>query len=228
MKLKISVLAVLSFLSTLTVAQTKDSIQNELPRIPIAPIPIEVFANKEAISFQLIVSKHFSPDSRFGFFNVNQFTGKYAASEQTQNELTSLAFVTFDIWRGFSLNAGAFIDNYAGFSPSAGIQYLYANRNFLAIALPRFDLTRNYNFEAFGLLEYRPMLTKDWGLYSRVQAMYNQNIKQDFQERSYVNIRAGLAYHNYQFGLGYNYDFYGGTYKSNLSSYGVFLRVELF
>ncbi|MGA9211807.1 hypothetical protein [Kaistella sp.] len=228
MKLKILLFAALCFLSATVIAQTKDSLKTELPQISLSPVPVEVFAGNNGVSFQLIVSKYFKPDSRLGFFNVTQFTGKYDTADQAKNELMSLALISFDIWKGFSLNTGAFIDNYGGFSPTAGIQYLFANKDFLIIALPRFDLARNYNFEAFGLAEYRPMFTKNWGFYIRGQAMYNRNIKQDFLERSYVNLRTGVTYQNFQFGLGYNYDVYGGTFNSNQHSFGVFLRAELF
>lgn len=228
MKLKIVVLVLLYFVSVMLKAQTKGELDTEFPKISNTPIPIEVFANKDRVSFQLLISKHFSPNSRLGFFNVTQFTGRYSTADQAENELMSLPLVTFDVWKGFSLNAGTFIDNYTGFSPTAGVQYLFAKQDFLLIALPRVDLVRNYNFEAFGLVEFTPKYSANWGFYTRLQGMYNHNIKQNLMERSYFNVRGGMTYKNLQFGLGYNYDVYGGTLPNKHHSLGIFVRTELF
>ncbi|MCR4032096.1 MULTISPECIES: hypothetical protein [Flavobacterium] len=226
MKLKILSISALSFFCATAFAQT-DTLSVGPPQIHDVPIPVEAFASNNGVSFQLIVSKHFNSNSRFGFFNVSQFTGNYTTEDQNKNEMMTLALATFDVWKGFSLNAGAYIDNFTGFSPTAGVQYVFANREFLIIALPRIDLIRNYNFELFGLVEYRPMFNAKWGLYTRVQALYNENIKQEYHERSYVNLRLGTAYENYQFGIGYNYDVYG-PFKTSQNSIGGFLRAELF
>ncbi len=113
-----------------------------------------------------------------------------------------------------------------GFRPTAGLQYVIANRKLLALVLPRIDLTQTYNFELFGLVEYKPKFTKSWGLYSRVQGLYDQNTKQDFHDRSYIWLRLGASYKNFQFGLGSNFDFYGKN-KTNENSFGGFLRIEL-
>ncbi len=227
MKFKIFFISALFFFCITSYAQTKDSLNTELPRNHNDPIPVEIFVGNNGISFQSIIAKHFNPDSRFGFFNVTQFTGNYTTEEQNKNEMMSLALVTVDVWKGFSVNAGAFIDNFTGFSPTAGLQYAFANKEFLVIALPRIDLIRNYNFEAFGLIEYKPMFNAKWGLYTRLQALYNENIKQKSHERSYINLRFGAIYKNFQFGIGYNYDVYGPS-KQDQHSLGGFARAELF
>ena len=114
-----------------------------------------------------------------------------------------------------------------GFRPSAGLQYVFANRQLLAVVLPRFDLTQTYNFETFGLFEYKPKFTQNWGLYSRVQGLYNHNTKLGFHDRSYIWLRLGASYKNFQFGLGTDLDFYGPD-QINENSFGGFIRTELF
>jgi hypothetical protein len=83
-----------------------------------------------------------------------------------------------------------------------------------------------FNFETFALLENKPQLTDKLGLYTRVQGLYNHNTKQDFHDRSYLYLRAGLSIKKYQFGLGANFDRYG-PFKINQENYGLFVRVEI-
>jgi hypothetical protein len=222
---KILILSTALLISSASFAQT-DSLRKTPPSKPSPPIPVEAFAGNKGLVFQMIVSKHFSPKSRFGFFNVTNFVGDYNTSNQ-KNQYLSQSLITADIYKGFSVNAGVTMNYMTGFRPTAGLQYVFANREFLAVVLPRIDLTQTYNFETFGLVEYKPKFKNNWGLYTRVQGLYNHNTKLDFHDRSYVWLRIGASYKNYQFGLGGNFDFYGPM-KVNENSFGVFLRTELF
>ena len=62
-------------------AQNSDSLKVKPPKMS-PPVPVEAFAGNKGLVFQMIVSKHFSPDSRFGFFNVTNFVGDYATTNQ--------------------------------------------------------------------------------------------------------------------------------------------------
>lgn len=207
------------------IAQENDTLRN-LPQKMTPPIPVEVFAGDKDLVFQMIVSKRFSPKSRFGFFNVTNFVGDYETTNQ-KNQYLSQSFLTTEIWKGISLNVGASMNYKTGFRPSAGLQYVFANRKLLAVLLPGINLTQTYNFELFGLIEYKPKFKNNWGLYTRIQGLYNHNTKLNFHDRSYVWLRAGVSYKNYQFGIGSNFDFYGPL-KVNENSMGLFVRAELF
>ena len=114
-----------------------------------------------------------------------------------------------------------------GFRPTAGLQYVYGSRQWFALILPRFDLRDSYNFETFGLVEYKPPINEKLGLYTRVQGLYVHNSKQNFHERSYLNLRLGLSHSNSVFGLGANFDRYG-PFKIFKENYGVFVSTQLF
>lgn len=114
-----------------------------------------------------------------------------------------------------------------GFRPSTGLQYAFTNPNFLTVLVSRFDLTQTYNFETLGLVEYKPKFKNNWGLYIRVQGLYNYNTKLDSHDRSYIWLRVGVFYRTYQFGLGNNLDFYGPM-KINENSFGIFASANLF
>jgi hypothetical protein len=212
------------------IAQTQDSLKAANVPAQGAPIPIELIAGNKAFAFQLIASKQFSPSSKVGFFNVTNFTGNYKEVNQTSDFL-SQSFLTAEVWRGISLAAGL---SAIGSSttpltvrPTAGLQYLLASRDFVVVILPRFDLTQTYNFETFAVFEYKPMLSKKWGIYSRVQGLYNYNTKLGFHEISSIYLRLGLSYNNFQFGAGTNLDFYGPD-NQNVSNFGAFIKTDLF
>ncbi|RYZ47890.1 MAG: hypothetical protein EOP49_20080 [Sphingobacteriales bacterium] len=211
-------------------AQTSDSIHTENLNDASVPIPVEIFGGNKAFNFQLIVSKQFTSQSRFGFFNVTNFTGNYKTIEQA-NDFFSQSLLTGEIWKGISLTAGlsAIGSSTTSISvrPTAGLQYLLANRDFVIVVLPRFDLTQTFNFETFSVFEYKPMLSKYWGFYSRLQALYNYNIQLSFHEVSSIYLRLGLSYKNLQFGVGANFDFYGPDYKDR-KNFGVFIKTDLF
>jgi hypothetical protein len=206
--------------------QRPDELPSAIPNRPAPPIPIEVFVGTQGLNFQMIVSKHFSPESRIGFFNVTSFVGTYS-NEQKRNQYLAQAFLTADIWDALSFNAGMSMNYFSGFRPSAGLQYVKGGREYLLVVLPRFDLSESFNFETFGLFEYKPQLSAEWSLYSRLQALYNHNTREGFHDRSYVYARIGASFHNVQFGIGANVDFYGPQ-RINENSIGVFFRTELF
>ena len=199
--------------------------QNPADQAPTSPpIPVEVFVTKNDLNFQMIISKPFEKDSKFSFFNVTAFKGDF---DNKKNEYITQGLVNYDFFKGLAISAGATMHYRTGFRPTAGLTYTFANRTWLLVVLPRFDLTEDKNFETFGLLEYKPQLTDKLGLYTRIQGLYNYNTNFEFHDRSYVYLRAGLSYKSYQFGLGANFDTYGPR-KIKEESYGLFVRAQLF
>ena len=67
MKFKILLSFALFFLLKPAFAQKQDSLQTENSQYKGVPIPVEIFVGNKAFAFQLIVSKQFSPKSRFCF-----------------------------------------------------------------------------------------------------------------------------------------------------------------
>ena len=211
-------------------SQERDSSKVDNNQSGSAPIPIELFAGNKGFAFQLIVSKQFSPGSKFGFFNVTNFMGDYKQTNQTTSFL-SQSFVTAEIWKGISAAAGLSAigssTSALEIRPTAGLQYLLASRDIILVVIPRFDLTQTYNFETFAVLEYKPKLSKNWGIYSRLQGLYNYNSKLGHHEISEINLRLGLTYKSFQFGLGSIHDFYGPK-AINVNNYGLFIKTDIF
>ncbi len=63
------------------------------------------------------------------------------------------------------------------------------------------------------------MLSKKWGIYSRIEGLYNYNTKLGYHEISEINLRLGLSYKNFQFGVGSIHDFYGPD-AYNVNNFG--------
>jgi hypothetical protein len=229
MKFKILLCVSLYLLLSPAFAQTTDTLQSENFQNKGAPIPIELLVGNKAIAFQLIVSKQFSPKSRFGFFNVTTFSGDYEEKSQTA-EFYSQSMITAEIYKGISIATGLSAIGSSNtpvtVRPTAGLQYLFTNKDFVLVLLPRFDLTQTYNFETFAVLEYKPSLSKNWGIYSRIQGLYNYNTNLKFHEVSSIYLRLGVSYKNVQFGLGTNLDFYGPDYD-NVNNFGIFIKTDL-
>lgn len=94
------------------------------------------------------------------------------------------------------------------------------------MANPRIDVSKNPNAELFGIAEYKPVLTSQFNLYTKVQALYTQNLGLDIHSRSYVMLRAGLTFKEFSFGVAGNIDFYGPN-KINKNNVGAFLLMRL-
>jgi len=211
-------------------AQTTDTLQTTGAHAQGAPIPIELFSGNQGFNFQLILSKQFSQTSKFGFFNVTSFASGYTEANQTTSFI-SQSGLTAEVWKGISVMAGlsamSFPDEPMEVRPTAGLQYLLYTRDFSVFVLPRFDLTQTYNFETLAVLEYKPMLSKNWGIYTRAEGLYNYNTKLGYHDITEINLRLGLSYKNVQFGVGSILDYYGPT-SYNVNNLGLFIRTDLF
>ena len=110
-----------------------------------------------------------------------------------------------------------------GFSPTTGLQYVYATPKILFVLAPGILLTTDYNLQGVAVFEYKPQLLPNWKLYSRLQGFYNQNTREGYHQRSYIVARLGLSHKLTDVGLGANLDWYGSArlYKEN---FGLFLR----
>jgi hypothetical protein len=229
MKLKLVLFSALCIRLCPVFAQAPDSTQTANISLQGAPTQIELFTGNNGLAFQLLVSKQFSPQSKFGFFNVTNFTGDYKTNQTS--DFLSQSLVTAEVFSGISLAAGLSAmgasNTPSTVQPTVALQYLLTSRDVVIVVLPQFDITQLYNIEMFAVLEYKPMLSKNWGIYIRVQWLCNYNAKLGCNELSEINLRLGLSYKNFQFGIGSIHDFYGSD-EYNVNNYGLFIKTDLF
>lgn len=195
------------------------------PLVQNPPIMMETVVGDRAISYQMIVNKKLQSIPKLGFFSVTNFQAEWNSTQvhdyMLQGKLTYTVAKNLDVTAGFIWNP---ID---GIRPSAGIMYTFANPTWLVVINPRVDLSDNANADLLALAEYKPRLTDELNLYTRIQGLYTHNLKGGHHTRSYIMLRAGIAVKDINFGLAGNFDFYGSV-KHNENNFGGFVVVNLF
>jgi hypothetical protein len=217
--LKLS-LAAFSLFATINItAQEKEPVAFQNP-----PVNVEVMPGSRGISFQTIIDKKIKSIPQLGFFSVTDFNSDW--NQEQLSDLMVLGKVTVDVFKNVRLGAG-FQSTPGGIRPSTAIIYTYANPEWLIIAMPRVDLSKNANIETLGIIEYKPAINEKWRFYSRLQGTYVHAMSADLHTRSYLRARAGVTVKEFTFGVGANMEYYG-PFKQNENNIGAFLQVALF
>jgi hypothetical protein len=190
---------------------------------PEPPIPIEMLFGNDQLYYQMVVKKKFSPESKLGFFTVATYSASYL--DPKKNNVVLPVQFNYSIAKGFGVMAGTEINSAAGFSPIVGPHHSFASRQVLAVTVASLFLNKDKDFKIFGLYEYKPPISKNWSLYSRLQFIYNHNMRENMHNRSYIYLRGGLKKGPLVFGIGANLDQLGPgmVFQDN---YGVFVRWE--
>lgn len=186
------------------------------------PIPLELLMGNKKLYYQMVIKKKFSENSRFDLFSVATFTADYQ-NDLSENRMVIPAQVSYSLKKGFGLMAGTDMNSFSGFSIVAGPQYNYASRELLAVSVLSFFLNDERDVKLFGLYEYKPALTNNITLYSRLQYIYNYNLNEKQHNRSYVYLRLGIKKGQMAIGIGANLDQFGPA-KVFKDNYGIFLR----
>ncbi|MFL5787246.1 MAG: hypothetical protein ACJ748_04275 [Flavisolibacter sp.] len=188
----------------------------------IVPVPVEGLGGNNRFVLSTLVKKPFTPTSRFSLLSVTNAASSYKNDLQ-DFDFINVTQVSYNLYKGFGVTAGISLNNVSGFSPTAGIQYVYTRRTILLVIAPDISLTNSHNVEGVFVSEYRPELKRNISLYTHLQAFYNYEMKDKSHQRSYINTRLGLSFGLFTFGAGANFDWYGPLkiYKGN---YGPFLR----
>jgi hypothetical protein len=189
------------------------------------PIPIELVLGNNRVGLQTIINKNLPESKRFSFFSVTNFESDYSQQANSLDFINN-SQISFEIYKGIGVSAGTNINKITGLSPTLGFQYDFANQKWLFVVTPTLIFTTGNTASLFTLLEYKPKLTEHLKLYSRIQGLYNHNIKLSLHETSYLQLRLGIEYEKYQFGLASNFDYFGPVhfFKDN---YGIFIRANL-
>jgi len=221
MKSKLSALILLGILlssTTHTPAQEGLLVKNP-------PIVMETMVGDRGLFYQIMIDKKFQSIPRLGFFSVSSVVGEW--NTRKVDDLMIQAHLTYQVYKGLTINGGFHHTPMTGIRPTAGLMYSYANPKWTVVIFPRTDLTAKANVELFGLAEYKPKITDKLNFYSRVQGMYVQNPSMDAHQKSGLVLRAGVSYREFTVGAAFNADYYGPD-KTNINNTGGFISVALF
>lgn len=220
------ILLALSFLNP-AFAQHQDQVKGKVANPP-SPVIIGSLVGNNGLHIETIFSKTFTPTSRFGVFGIADLYGVYDAPKQPmQNQQMAQTQITYRVAKGLNVSAGAFFEKHSGFRPTVGMQYNLFTGDFHFLVAPRMDLSQTYNGEILAFVEYTPLIKNDWRLYSRVQGLYNRDLKNGIHAISYTWGRLGVSYKTSRFGLGADFNSYGPM-KMKENNYGLFASVLLF
>lgn len=197
----------------------------ELTPVPNPPIMVEAMAGDRGVFVQMMTMKRFRSVPKLGFFSVSSIVGEWDKKEV--DDMMLQAHLTYEIYKGFTVNAGFHHTPMTGMRPTAGIMYSYANPTWTIVAFPRVDLASTPNLEMFALVEYKPKISEKLNFYSRAQGMYVHNPDLDMHQKSGLALRAGISYREFTVGAAFNSDWYGPL-KTNINHIGGFVAVALF
>ena len=190
-----------------------------------APIPTEVMFGNNRANLLLILNRPIDAKGQFHFFNVTVGAVDYQ-NTPSETEIVLNNSLTYSLGHNFHAAAGAQWHFKLGLVPTVGVQYLKARPDFLLVIFPTFNMLPNKNLETVGILEYKPALSPKTRLYTRLQAMYNQDMTLEAHARSAYSVRAGISMKQFTVGLGSNFDYYGPL-KFDKTNHGLFVQVRL-
>ncbi|MCB0667494.1 MAG: hypothetical protein KDC80_16815 [Saprospiraceae bacterium] len=193
-------------------------------QLPKPPLPIEFLFGNNRLYFQLVVKNTFGENSRFGFFTVATYNANYR-NVISENRMVMPVQFNYSLGRGFGVMAGTDINSFSGFSPIIGPHYNFVSKKFLIVTVLSFFTNRDKDFKFFGLYEFKPPISSNWALYTRMQMVYNVSLSSGAHNQSYIYLRLGLKYGALVVGVGANLD-RSGPFKKAGANYGLFGRYE--
>ena len=190
-----------------------------------ASIPIELMFGNERFRLQQVLTGGISNSRRFSFFSVTYVDNNYQ-NETDKFEFVNISQLAYDLYKGFGVTVGLNANKITALSPTLGIRYTYASPELLWVLVPDYIFSEDRSFATFSLLEFKPKLSNQVRLYSRLQGLYNHNLDSNNHQRSYLQIRLGIGYKRYEFGLAANFDYFGSAmiFQEN---YGIFIKTNL-
>jgi hypothetical protein len=189
------------------------------------PISAEEFIGDKRQFFQIVVNKLFVEKKKIGLLSISSYAADYK-DNLTNNEFQNTTLIYHPLFKGIGINSGTSFTSLEGMKNFVGLQYIYQSKGFSLIYMPSYYFTNTHKISNLALIEYKPEISANWSLYTRLQLHYNYDVENGNHFRSYVYSRLGLSYKYFSFGLAHNYDRYGAD-KNTKNNYGVFLTLTL-
>jgi hypothetical protein len=190
-----------------------------------APLPVEVMAGNNRANLLIIINRPIDAAGKFNFFNVTVGAADYQ-NTPSETEIVLNNSITYALGKGFSAASGLQWHYKLGFVPTVGFQFLKASPDYLIVIFPTYNFRPGPALETVALAEFKPKLSDKIRLYTRLQGLIVQDLKNDVHARSGISLRAGLTFDKFTIGLGSNFDAYGPK-KLEKSNHGLFFQMRL-
>ncbi len=201
--------------------QAQDSTANFNPKT----IFVEEMVGDKRQFLQLMVNKVFVEKKKIGLLSISSYASDNKDNGRN-NEFQNTTFIYHHLFKGISINSGESFTSVDGLKNFVGLQYMYQGKTLSLIYMPSYYFLNSHNISNFALIEYRPAISENWSVYSRLQLHYNHDLENESHFRSYSYSRLGLTYQYFSFGLAHNFDRYGADKKTK-TNYGIFLKLAL-
>jgi hypothetical protein len=188
------------------------------------PIPAELMIGDKYGTLKMIVSKNFSPTSKFGIFHINILQFDYRHNVENDLMLQDLLF--FEPIQNFRITGGGLFSDKAGFLPTAGIQYKLNKKRLFILLSPRINFRdRNNEGDIFSILQLTPKINDKLDLVVGVQSLFLFN--RDGNIKSAQDLRLGLGFKHTHVGIAAGLEQVGPHHKSS-SNLGIFIEQSIF
>lgn len=225
MNAKNTILLIILYFGIATLLQAQN---DTIPQPSVQPVNIETSLGNKGVLINSNYSKSFTPESRFGVFFIGELYGTYKTeTQEEENQFMAQTHLTYEFLPNLKLTGGVILNQVDGLRPTIGLQYTLKWKDFLFFVDPRVDLTQSHNLELMGFVEYNHPLKRNWGLYSRIQGLYNHDPQHGFHAFSYLRLRLGTSYKNYRFGIAGNLTTLGPL-KTHDNQIGIFVGALFF
>ncbi len=187
------------------------------------PIAFETLFGNERVALSLSMNKTIT-----GNFNYNNITSAAAYYDylKGRTELVSVNSIVYQMHKYVGVSGGIQYHFVKGFIPTVALHLSYANPTWLLVLTPYYNFMPWSNMETVGIVEFKPALSDNLKLFTRVQGFYSHNFEAKERERAMLYSRLGLTMKKYTVGFGGNVDYYTPV-RPEIQNYGGFVRVDI-
>ncbi len=187
------------------------------------PIVFETLFGNERVAMTLSLNKSIA-----GEFRYNNITSTSVFYDYTKapRELVSVNSIIYQFHPNIGVSAGTQYHFVKGFIPTAALHLSYANPTWLFVLTPYYNFMPWANLETIGIVEYKPAVSKNLRLFTRLQGFYSQDFKENERERAMLYFRLGLTMQKYTVGFGGNLDYYRPA-MNDIQNFGGFVRIDI-
>ncbi len=187
------------------------------------PIPFETLFGNERVAMALNINKSIA--GKFRYNNVTS-TAAYYDYEKGRTELVSVNSIVYQFHKNVGISGGIQYHFVKGFIPTFAVHFSHANPTWFFAITPYYNILPWANLETIAVAEYKPRLSENWRLFTRVQGFYSHDFEKNERERTMLYFRLGATYKKYTAGFGTNIDGYRPQ-RADIQNYGAFIRINI-
>lgn len=185
-------------------------------------IPLEIFIGAKNLQSTIVVAKPFMPNSKFRILSISSFEA-YKESEYMNSSVMNTD-VNYTIFKGISTGLDFTYNSIAGLSPTINMGFVKFGKVHQITISPAVIFSTTTSFRIIFNHSHKFRLNDQFNLYLSSNNLFTYTFNAT-HVRSYAKQRVGLDYHTFQFGFGFNMDWFGVN-KDPRKNMGIFLRKE--